>query len=267
MDVYFYDHLVITCSIIPSESHLKKLIATSLSSFFENNFCETCIIDWAYLFLTELVSPPITKPPEMVLSVWRGTPVSNTSSVIFPFLVDDSPSSSLFENDISFLLILLHLSRMIETNLLGLGSWFIFKLMPIFCMVASQTMISTPNILIFSHYGVSPFRGIGFWYQFEMVNFVHDICEFWIEWSKYLDEFVVWPPRRLYCRSVPRPMLVMIFSRPGSFMPRLYLLLSISRYFIHIAFFTLNITFCFIHDFIHADGRLLRQRLIEMVDL
>lgn len=44
-----------SCASTPFESRLEKLIATYLSSFPENSFCETCIIDRVYLFLAKLV--------------------------------------------------------------------------------------------------------------------------------------------------------------------------------------------------------------------
>lgn len=50
-------------------------------------------------------------------------------------------------------------------------------------------------------------------------------------------------------------------------MLRLYLLFSISGSLLHVAFFTLDTTFHFIHYFIHVGGRFLRQRLIEMPNL
>lgn len=109
LQTWIYNFMTIglfSCASTPSESCLKKLPATCLSSFPENIFCETCITDITYLFLAEPVSPPPAKPIKMVLSVRRATWVSRTSSILFPSWRRGSMSSALYENDFYFLLII-----------------------------------------------------------------------------------------------------------------------------------------------------------------
>lgn len=77
-----------SCASTPFESFLEKPITTGLPSFSDNEFYDTCITDRAFLFLAELVSPPPSKPPEMILSVCRVIWVTHTSSVFVPFLVE-----------------------------------------------------------------------------------------------------------------------------------------------------------------------------------
>lgn len=122
--IWIYTFMTIrsfSCVSTPYESYLEKLMMTSIRSLSDNKFCDTCIIDQAYLFLDELISPPPPKIIELALSVCRAIWVSRIFLVFFPLLAG---RFSEFDSLLEGLLFLTYPSASFTYDIIVLfGSW------------------------------------------------------------------------------------------------------------------------------------------------